>query len=88
MPDSLYVVAAQVVIRTDDGWDSSRQVPTFLLDPVIQGIVSADHAARIGLSILTTMLPYGPHHIDSIHVSVIGPGGTARLDKTFDKDNA
>jgi hypothetical protein len=30
-----------------DGWTSTRNLPTFYLDPRTQGIVSEDHAARI-----------------------------------------
>lgn len=89
MSDPLYVVAAQVIVLTDDGRASSRNVPTFLLDPLIQGITDADHAARIGMSVLTSMLPYGAHKIDSIHVAVMGPDGSkSSLSKVFEEAHA
>lgn len=88
MSDPLYVIAAQVIVLSDGGRASSRDVPTFLLDPVIQGITDADHAARIGMSVLTSMLPYGAHKIDSIHVAVLGPDGKASLSKVFEEAHA
>lgn len=40
------------VSRKRDGWQSTRQVPTFFLSGALQGIVSADHAARIALTVI------------------------------------
>ena len=81
--DAMYAVTAQVVLRTERGY-SSRQVPTFYLDPTTQGLISPEHAARVALSVLTTMLPYGDHGIDSIHLAVAGPRGQAVLAKSFE----
>jgi hypothetical protein len=48
----MYSITATVTERTPEGWDRTRQVPTFYLDPRVQGIVSAAHAERIALDIL------------------------------------
>lgn len=50
----LWAITAQVSVLTGAGWDSSRQVPTFYLDPAVQGITDRDHAARIAEDILFT----------------------------------
>lgn len=46
-----YKVVA-TVSRESDGWTSTRQIPTFFLDPDIQGIVSVEHAQKIALDII------------------------------------
>lgn len=47
----MYTITAQVII-TRDGWTSSRQVPTFLLDENIQGITDPVHATRVAADVL------------------------------------
>lgn len=42
----LYSVCANVTYK-EGRWTCSQQVPTFILNGDIQGIVSIDHAARI-----------------------------------------
>ncbi len=58
-----YAVTATVSRTSDTGWTSTRQVPTFLLDSRVQGITSAEHAARIALDVVNA---FG----DPIEVSV------------------
>lgn len=48
----LWAITAQVSMLTGAGWDKSRQVPTFYLDPSVQGITDGDHAHRIAEEIL------------------------------------
>lgn len=44
----------QATVTTEvDGWKVTRQVPTFYLNPRVQGIVSQDHAVSIARDILT-----------------------------------
>ena len=46
-----YVV--QATVSTDhQGWWASRVLPTFLLDPVVQGITGPEHATRIAREII------------------------------------
>lgn len=42
-----YIITATVTRTNSEGWESTKHMPTFLLDARIQGITSADHAARI-----------------------------------------
>lgn len=58
----LWAVTAQVSFTVErEGWRSewsgSRQVPTFYLDPSVQGITDAEHATRIARDILETAGP-------------------------------
>jgi len=48
-----YVIQSHITVKVN-GWESSRQVPSFILDSEIQGIVDAAHAGRIAVSILAT----------------------------------
>lgn len=50
----LWRVQANIVRKDKDGWNVSRQIPTFFLDEDIQGIVSAEHAKKIAEDIINT----------------------------------
>jgi hypothetical protein len=52
---TVYAVTATVEHRTALGWTGSRQVPTFYLNPQVQGITSAEHAERIAREIIDPM---------------------------------
>lgn len=47
----MYQIIAQV-IRTTDGWTTSTGVPIFFLSSEVQGIVNAEHAGHIALTML------------------------------------
>lgn len=51
---ALWAVSANVE-RTRDGWSGSIQIPTFFLDPRVQGILTADHAERVAREMLTLL---------------------------------
>lgn len=53
----MYAIQATISFRTANGWDVSRQVPTFYLHKNVQGIVSEDHARRIAEDVITAALP-------------------------------
>lgn len=63
----LWAVQAQVVTETFDG-TVSRQVPTFYLDPVVQGITGQEGAVTVASDILMTMAGDSPEV--NLHVSV------------------
>jgi hypothetical protein len=48
----MYIVQATITQYYPDGWHSCIQVPTFLLDKSILGIVDEDHAGRIAKDIV------------------------------------
>lgn len=52
-----YQVQAQVQTKLHDGWTGSVQIPTFVLDANIQGIVSHKHAMDIAGDVLLTGRP-------------------------------
>lgn len=54
MRDYLWQITAQIEVDAENGWTGSRQVPTFLLDPDVQGITGREHAVRIAEEILST----------------------------------
>jgi len=56
----LYQIQAQAVV-TRDGAETVVQLPTFLLDSDIQGIVSADHAKRVANSMIVSLV--GPAEV-------------------------
>lgn len=68
----MWAVQAQVemTLRKDGAWagTTSRQVPTFYLDPAVQGITDKAHAARIADEILMTMGGDNPDFLP--HVTV------------------
>jgi hypothetical protein len=61
----LYAITAQVNVDNLP-WSSSQQVPTFYLDPVVQGIVDERHAERIADDILTTAAALGDEHVSYV----------------------
>lgn len=64
----LWAVTAQVSVQLErGGWSSSRQVPTFYLDPSVQGITDAEQAEWIARDILETA---GPIDDDTVSYSV------------------
>ncbi len=48
----MFAIIAHVSRVTDDGWTSTRSLPTFYLHPSVQGLRDADHAAGIAHRIL------------------------------------
>lgn len=55
----LWAITAQVEVHRPaegypNGWTSSRQVPTFYLDPLVQGILTEAGAVKIAEDILST----------------------------------
>jgi len=51
---ALYAVTAQVLTHAD-GYHGSKAVPSFYLDSVVSGIVSAEHAARVAADVLNPL---------------------------------
>jgi len=49
--DRFWIVTATRTIQNDD-WTVTEQVPTFVLDGWVQGIVNEDHAKRIAERVL------------------------------------
>jgi hypothetical protein len=52
----LYIVQATIV-QNNNGWRLMSQLPSFLLDSEIQGIVDAKHAADIARSFIQRIDP-------------------------------
>lgn len=68
----LWAVTAHVGVQLDDGYSMSRQVPTFYLDPDVQGITDAKHATNIAEEVLSTAGPVMDDHVTlNIHVEPI-----------------
>jgi len=59
----MYQIQATLTKATEAGF-MIKQIPTFYLDPGVQGIVSADHARRIAEEMLN------PFKDESVRVSV------------------
>lgn len=54
------VTVTATVSTVRDGWDSVRQVPTFMLSRRVQGITSLEHAARVAADVMASVpLVYG-----------------------------
>lgn len=51
-----YRITARIVNRPNGEWRYRTEVPTFFLDSDVQGIVSAEHAARIAKSMLADLV--------------------------------
>lgn len=51
---TMYAIVLGSERKSKDGYTSSRQSPTFYLDSTVQGIVNAEHAAKIALDIANT----------------------------------
>jgi hypothetical protein len=56
-----YIITASVHTPGEDGWQKSRNVPTFELNSRIQGIVTAGHAAGIARDIVD---PFGIYTVN------------------------
>lgn len=66
-PVRLWAVQAQVVVQLEvEAWSSSRQVPTFYLDPQVQGITDKAHAERIAEDILSTAGALDDEHVSYV----------------------
>jgi len=66
-PVRLWSVQAQVVVQLEEkAWSSSRQVPTFYLDPQVQGITDKAHAERIAEDILSTAGALDDEHVSYV----------------------
>lgn len=48
---STYAVVISAVNKTQDGWESMRNSPTFYLDSKVQGIINAEHACKVAMDI-------------------------------------
>jgi hypothetical protein len=56
MPHTLYVIQGQIYTTDDTGaFTGSRQIPTFYLDPAVQGITDENHARKIACEIIDPM---------------------------------
>lgn len=64
-----YAITATLSVKgtVREDWSRTRQVPTFFLDPRVQGIVSEDHAKRIALDIID---PFGQYDVSVTAVMV------------------
>lgn len=68
-PVRLWAVTAQVRINLErEGWSGSRQVPTFYLDPTVQGITGPEGARAVAEDILYTVA--GDTEGVQLHVTV------------------
>lgn len=50
----LYQITATRHETREDGWESTKQLPTFYLDSRVQGILNSQHAERVALDLLET----------------------------------
>ena len=67
-PLSMYVVQGRIVRKSDDGeWETVRELPTFYLDPRVQGITNRVQAMKIAREIL------GPDALFNIHLIDVPP---------------
>jgi hypothetical protein len=64
----MWQITAQIETRLDDEWERTRQIPSFMLDGRIQGIVSAEHAASIARQVID---PLGVTPDSRIHVTAV-----------------
>ena len=64
----LYQVFAAEITTTADGWSSRHDIPTFYLDPSVQGITSDEQAERVARHILN---PVGRELNLSISVGLV-----------------
>lgn len=65
----MYQITARLVWKEGE-WSTSLGVPTFFLDPDIQGIVSEDHACRIAKGVIDAMCKAEKAVIDAVLVDV------------------
>ena len=65
-------VQAQVSHRLADGYTSTRQVPTFLLDTSITGVIDEASARRVAEDVITSMAPGHQEEVSlSIHLEPV-----------------
>lgn len=65
-----YAIYATITVRSSDGYSSSvRQVPSFFIDDAYGGVTTLASAARVGMSVLTTMIPNGNESVEQIVVT-------------------
>lgn len=76
-----YAVTAHIGRTGADGWVRATHLPTFYLHTAVQGIVSADHAARIAVNMLTSIV--GPD-CDVVTVNVVADDLTQSAHLTHD----
>ena len=67
-----YAIGATVTVRHGD-WTSVRQVPTFFIDSSVQGSQTVEDAARVAMSVLTTMIPTVNSGVEQIVVTAVRP---------------
>lgn len=61
----LWAISAQVTVTMErSDWRATRQVPTFYLDPAVQGITDQHGAIRIAHEILSTAGPVDEQRVD------------------------
>lgn len=65
LPDA-WAIGAHVT-TVIDGFTSTRQIPTFYLDPRVQGCLTPEGARRAAVDIIR---PYPDHHQYEVHVAV------------------
>lgn len=65
-PDA-WAVVCHVTSVSDEGWSRTREVPTFYLDPRVQGCITAEAARRVATEIVR---PFPDYHNYEVHVAV------------------
>lgn len=61
----LWAVTATRQAPTDGDWEcTGEQLPTFYLDPVVQGIMSKDHAVAVAHDVVGS--PAGMVHVERV----------------------
>lgn len=75
----LYAITANIA-REENGWSSSRQVPTFYLDENVQGILSIAHAVQVARDIID---PYNEHSVSVCAVRVHAEGNETSQSSRF-----
>lgn len=67
----MYVITATVAKKTTDTsgteWTSTRQIPTFYLDPTVQGILTEQGAIEIAKMIID---PFGEYEVNATAVNL------------------
>lgn len=63
----LWAVNATVESKVRKGWTSARNLPTFYLDPTVQGIVNETHARQIAREIVGTNATVSHIHVEPIY---------------------
>lgn len=66
-----WAVSATVSRDHPAGWGGARQVPTFYLSTVVQGITGEDHAHRVASAMLADLVD-DPDAVLSVTVAPVG----------------